>query len=582
MIGYLIKFIKFSGDQKKYMIGALVFGFFESVFGAFGLMATAYALDAILNSGVTANLVWKALGFMLGGVFGAAFCNYFSTQFLTRAGYTSAANSRIKIADKLKYAPMGYFSNHNLGQITNVATNVAETLQETLTRCVLMTIKGYLMATVITVIMFVVDWRIGLVTLGGFVLFILANVVLQKAGEKVSDKKSISQEKAISAVLEYVQGISVIKSYNLVGKANKKVNDAINEENKVSFDLEKTFVPFMSAQGLITKLTGVAIVACSIAFCLDGSLSLAYALAMCVASFMVFNDLSAGGNMSTLLRLASIAIDKINDTLDMPVMDENGKNIVAKDANISVRNVDFAYDERKIIDNLSVEISQGKSLAIVGGSGSGKTTLCDLIIRFWDVDKGEITLGEHNVKDYKLDNLLKNYSMVFQNVYLFNDTIANNIRFGKPDATMDEIREVAKKACCDEFISALPDGYDTVIGEGGASISGGEKQRISIARAMLKDAPVIILDEATANVDPENELLLQNAIKELTKSKTVIMIAHRLKTVRHADNIIVLKDGKIVEQGTHEQLISLGGEYADFVGTRDKAIGWKLGSCSST
>lgn len=581
MIGYLIKFIKFSGDQKKYMIGALTFGFFESVFGAFGLMATAYALDAILNTGFTANLVWKVLGFMLGGVFGAAFCNYFSTQFLTHAGYTAAANSRIKIADKLKYAPMGYFSNHNLGQITNVATNVAETLQETLTRCVLMTIKGYLMATVITVIMFVVDWRIGLVTFGGFALFMLANAVLQKAGEKVSDKKSISQEKAISAVLEYVQGISVIKSYNLVGKANKKVSDAINEENKVSFDLEKTFVPFMSAQGLITKLTGVAIVACSIVFCLDGSLSLAYALAMCVASFMVFNDLSAGGNMSTLLRLASIAIDKINDTLDMPVMDENGKDIVAKDANISVRNVDFAYDERKIIDNLSVEIPQCKSLAIVGGSGSGKTTLCDLIIRFWDVDKGEITLGEHNVKDYKLDNLLKNYSMVFQNVYLFNDTIANNIRFGKPDATMDEIREVAKKACCDEFISALPDGYDTVIGEGGASISGGEKQRISIARAMLKDAPVIILDEATANVDPENELLLQNAIKELTKSKTVIMIAHRLKTVRHADNIIVLKDGKIVEQGTHEQLIALGGEYADFVCTRDKAIGWKLGTHSA-
>ena len=581
MIGYLIKFIKFSGDQKKYMIGALAFGFFESVFGAFGLMATAYALDAILNTGLTANLVWKALGFMLGGVFGAAFCNYFSTQFLTRAGYTAAANSRIKIADKLKYAPMGYFSNHNLGQITNVATNVAETLQETLTRCVLMTIKGYLMATVITVIMFVVDWRIGLVTFGGFVLFMLANAVLQKVGEKVSDKKSISQEKAISAVLEYVQGISVIKSYNLVGKANKKVSDAINEENKVSFDLEKTFVPFMSAQGLITKLTGVAIVACSIVFCLDGSLSLAYALAMCVASFMVFNDLSAGGNMSTLLRLASIAIDKINDTLDMPVMDENGKDIVAKDANISVRNVDFAYDERKIIDNLSVEIPQCKSLAIVGGSGSGKTTLCDLIIRFWDVDKGEITLGEHNVKDYKLDNLLKNYSMVFQNVYLFNDTIANNIRFGKPDATMDEIREVAKKACCAEFISALPDGYNTVIGEGGASISGGEKQRISIARAMLKDAPVIILDEATANVDPENELLLQNAIKELTKSKTVIMIAHRLKTVRHADNIIVLKDGKIVEQGTHEQLISLKGEYADFVCTRDKAIGWKLGTHSA-
>lgn len=577
MIGYLIKFIKFSGDQKKYMISALVFGFFESVFGAFGLMASAYALTSIEN-GTVESLAWKCFGIMIAGLLGMALCNYFSTQFLTRAGYTAAANSRIKIADRLKYVPMGYFNNHNLGQITHTATNVAENLQETLTRCVLMTLKGYLMATVVMIAMFVMDWRIGLVTLGGFALFSIVNAILQKAGEKVSDKKAETQEKAVSAVLEYVQGIAVIKSYNLTGKANKKVSSALEEERDATFGMEKTFVPFMSMQGLVTKLAGVAIIACAIALYTSGQMSLAYALTMCVASFMVFNDLSAGGNMSSLLRLASLSIDKINETLDLPVMDVDGKDIVPQNLDVSVKDVDFAYDKRKIIDDVSVDIPSGSSLAIVGGSGSGKTTLCDLIMRFWDVNGGQITLGGNDIREYKLDSLLKNYSMVFQNVYLFNDTIANNIKFGNPDASMDEVREAARKACCDEFISALPDGYDTVIGEGGATLSGGEKQRISIARAMLKDAPIVILDEATANVDPENELYLQNAISELTKSKTVIMIAHRLKTVRHADRIIVLKDGKIVEEGTHDALMQKNGEYADFINMRDKAIGWKLGS----
>ena len=302
------------------------------------------------------------------------------------------------------------------------------------------------------------------------------------------------------------------------------------------------------------------------------------ALVACIASFMVFNDLDSGGNMSALLRVAANSIDKIEAAMNLPVMDINGKEITPAKTDIAVRNVDFSYDKRKIIDGVTVDIPARSSLAIVGGSGSGKTTLCNLILRFWDVDKGSISLGGHDVREYKLDSLLKNYSMVFQNVYLFNDTIANNIRFGKPDASMEEVIEAAKKACCHDFISALPNGYDTVIGEGGASISGGEKQRISIARAIIKDSPVIILDEATANVDPENEWMLQNAIRELTKSKTVIMIAHRLKTVRHADKIIVLDGGKIVEEGTHKELLAKQGKYAEFIAMREKSVGWKLGS----
>ena len=229
-----------------------------------------------------------------------------------------------------------------------------------------------------------------------------------------------------------------------------------------------------------------------------------------------------------------------------------------------------------MLQDVSLRIPDKTTTAIVGPSGSGKTTLCNLIARFWDVNGGRVSIGGHDVKDYTLDSLMANISMVFQNVYLFNDTIENNIKFGKPNATHDEVVAAAKKACCDDFIDALPDGYNTVVGEGGATLSGGEKQRLSIARAMLKDAPIVIFDEATANVDPENEDRLQAAIEALTRDKTIIMIAHRLKTVRHADQIVVLDGGRIVQRGTHDELLAQKGIYSDLVGMREKAIGWKL------
>ena len=578
MFKYLLKFIKFAGKQRKHMIIALVFGLLQSIFTAFSLLATAYALQNMIEGTATMSTVWSAFGIVGGGVLLAAVCNYFSTQFLTYAGYTIAANARIRIADKLKYAPMGYFNEHNLGQIANTATNTAESLQDTLTRCLLLTTKGLFMALVITISLLVFDWRIGLVAAAGFVLFLIINHFLHKAGEKNSDRKTVSGDKAVEAVLEYVQGIAVIKSYNLTGKANKKVTSAIKEDRDVNYALEKNYIPFMALQGVAVKLAGVAIIAVSVWLYTQLSMPLFTALVACIASFMVFNDLDSGGNMSALLRMAANSIDKIEAAMNLPVMDINGKEITPAKTDIAVQNVDFSYDKRKIIDGVTVDIPARSSLAIVGGSGSGKTTLCNLILRFWDVDKGSISLGGHDVREYKLDSLLKNYSMVFQNVYLFNDTIANNIRFGKPDASMEEVIEAAKKACCHDFISALPDGYDTVIGEGGASISGGEKQRISIARMILKNAPIVILDEATAFTDQENEEKIQQSIAALTKGKTLLVIAHRLSTIKNADQIIVLQNGQVENTGTHQQLLAGDALYRDMWEAHIGAQNWSAGS----
>ena len=340
--------------------------------------------------------------------------------------------------------------------------------------------------------------------------------------------------------------------------------------------LTKASVPYDALKQVVVRVFSVLLLLASIYFWLNGSLSLAYGVILVIASFMVFNDLENAGNMASLLQMLATSMDMANSIDDTPVMDEKGADVVPASSEIIFDNVDFSYADRKILDHVSFTIPAGMTTAIVGPSGSGKTTMCNLIARFWDVDAGRITVGGKDVRDFKLDSLMKNISMVFQNVYLFADSIENNIKFGCPNATHEQVIEAAKKACCHEFISALPDGYDTLIGESGGTLSGGEKQRISIARAILKNAPIIILDEATSSVDPENEEELQRAIAELTHDKTIIMIAHRLKTVRGADQILVLDDSHIVQSGTHAELIQQKGLYADFVSARQEAIGWKL------
>lgn len=376
--------------------------------------------------------------------------------------------------------------------------------------------------------------------------------------------------------MEYVQGISEVKSYNLLGKQAKHLNDANEACAKINTKMEFLFVPYHFLQGVVIKITGAVIVMCSAAFYINGSMSAVNAIGMTIAAFILYSSLETAGNYSSLLHIVSVCVDKANEILALDTMDIDGKDIKPENHNIRLDHISFSYDKRKIIDDVSLFIPEKTTTAIVGPSGGGKSTLCNLIARFWDVDEGKVTLGGVDVKDYSMNSLMNNFAFVFQTVYLFADTIENNIKFGCQNATHEEVVMAAKKACCHEFIMQLPDGYNTVIAEGGATLSGGEKQRISIARAIMKDAPVIILDEATANVDPENEKELMDAIDALTKEKTIIMIAHRLKTVRHAEQIVVIDKGHIVQKGNHEQLMKQDGIYKRFVNAREQAVSWKI------
>ena len=577
MIQIFRRFFAFSGKENRHkFIRSIFLGVLKAIFEAMKIPAIAVTLHGVLSGDLTVQHILISFGIMLLSVAGNAFANYRSTMLQCEAGYGTCADKRIEIAEHLKYLPMGYFNRNSLGYITSVATNSMEALADVATRVVMMVTQGILTTIFVVLMILLFDLRIGGIAVWGVLLYFAINSLLQKKSKTIAPLKDSSDRKLVEKVLEYVQGIAEVKAYNLTGKKSRALNEAIDENSAANTKAEMAFVPIMFLQNLTAKLLGVVVAIISVAFYLNGTMELLNAVVMILAAFILFGALDTAGNYSALLRNVDLYVGKAQAVLDMPTMDIDGKDIIPSSYDIDVENAEFSYDKRKIIDGISIHIPQHTTTAIVGPSGGGKTTLCHLISRFWDVDKGCVKLGGVDVREYSMDSLMRNFSFVFQSVYLFQDTIANNIRFGQSDAPMEKVIEASRKACCHDFIMALPDGYDTVIGEGGASLSGGEKQRISIARAIMKDAPIIILDEATANVDPESEQELTAAIEALTKEKTILMIAHRLKTVRHADNILVIDKGRIAQSGTHEQLMEQGGIYRRFVESREQAVGWKV------
>ena len=577
MLNILKKFFDFcTAEDRKKFYQSIYLGIIKSFIITLRIPAIGLVLMGLIEKNLSMQTFWLALGIMLVSTVLNVWITLKITMLQTEAGYHTCAQKRIEIAEHMRYLPMGYFNQNSLGKITSVTTNTLEGLSDVATRVVMMTVQGFLTTGLITVLVFLYDWRVGLVLLVGLVLFLLPNTLMRWQVGKVSDDKYQADMDLVAVVLEYSQGIAEVKNYNLVNRSAKKLSKAIEGKSQLDTNMTLVTSPYIALQGMVTKLTGLFMGLFSIYFYLNGSMELLVTIMMIVSGFMIYENLDGVGSFSSLLRIVDLSVDMVNQVLAIQPMDISGQDIEPKNSRIELRDVSFSYGNKKIIDQVSLTIPEKTTTALVGPSGSGKTTLCNLIARFWDVDQGSISLDGHDVRDYSYDSLIRNFSFVFQSVYLFEDTIANNIRFGKPEASQEEVIEAAKKAACHDFILSLPDGYDTKIGEGGASLSGGERQRISIARAIIKDAPIIILDEATANVDPENEEALMQAIQALTRDKTIIMIAHRLKTVEHADQILVLDQGRIVEQGKHQDLLAKQGIYSKFIQERKTAASWRI------
>ena len=562
-------------DRKRFYI-SIVLSLLQAMLEAMKIPAIACMVTALPDNNVTSKTCLTCLCIMIVSVIGSGIIKSKATMLQTEAGYSTCANKRMQLAEHLRYLPMGYYNENSLGQIMSVTTNTMQNLENVATRVVMIVCSGLLTTAVITAMLICFDWRIGLILCCGLVIFFMINSGMMKVSAGMARQKLDKDAALVAKVIEYIQGIFEVKSFRLTGERSRDLNTAIDENEYANSAMELKLIPYMTMQSFWLKAVGTLIVMASVLLHIGGRMDLLTCIIMIISSYMIYAQLDNAGKYSALLRTVDASVDRAQQILRTPQMDISGSEIAPEHFDITAKNISFAYEKRKIIDGISVDIPERTTTAIVGPSGGGKSTLTSLLSRFWDVDEGSVLLDGRDVREYSMDALMKNYSFVFQRVYLFEDTIANNIRFGQPDAPMEKVIEAAKKACCHDFIMQLPDGFDTVIGEGGASLSGGEKQRISIARAIMKDAPIIVLDEATANVDPENEADLMKAIDALTKEKTIIMIAHRLKTVRNADKILVIDNGKIAQQGTHDELMKTEGIYRSFVESRREAATWRL------
>lgn len=578
MLKIIRRVLRLSGNLSKRIWGSFICGFLESMFGLLPIAAVFLVLIELQNGQPITGQTWGiVIGLIAGGLILRMIFKYLVYRLQSTAGFEFVARERIALGDRLRNVPMGFFHDNSVGDITATVTTDLNFLENYSMHILDKVTTGVLSMIVMAGCILAFDWRIGLIFVAGILLSFPIYSHMQKKGKALSAKRQKIQSEAVAATLEYVQGISVVKSFNMCDKNLSDIEDAYESNAAASYGVERVFTPLNMTYLMVFRISACMIMLCAGILAVGGDLSFANLAVILIASFTIFNPIEVMGQMTTMIRTMDAALDRVERIKQAKKIDENGRDIPLDSFDIGFEHVSFAYENgNPILKDVSFSIPQGSMTAIVGPSGGGKTTITRLIARFWDVQEGSITIGGHDVKEFTCDSLLKNMSMVFQNVYLFHDTIENNIKFGCPDATHEQVVEAAKKACCHDFISALPQGYDTVIGEGGSTLSGGEKQRISIARAMLKDAPIILLDEATASVDPENEVHLQQAISALVKNKTLIVIAHRLSTIRDADQILVVDNGKIVEKGVHAELIQQKGIYQKFWNIRQKARNWKL------
>ena len=581
------RIIDWCGGFKKSLFIGFVFSFFSSWAVAAPIGYAGFVIAKIIESirngnGIDPALAWKSLIIITIMVFARFLFDYLKARCHETIGYELVARDRLKIGEALKRVSLGYFQTNDTGTILNAITTGLATLENMGIRMVDNFIGGYLNFLCILLFLTFIVPECALIALGGVLVSFIFLLMISKHSADNTKVLNDENERLTRAALEYTRGLPVVKSFGMAGASAKDFTEACARAKRIALKIEWGFIPYNCLHIFALKAASVWMIIAVMYAGLAGRLDLSMVLIVTFLSMSVFNSVEPIADSAHVLSVINNALDKMEMFSDTNLLDAEGKDITPENYDIEFSNVDFSYydahstEDRKVLKDVSFTIPQGSTTAIVGPSGSGKTTICNLIARFYDITDGSITVGGINVKEYSLDSLLRNISMVFQNVYLFNDTIRANICFGRENVSEEEMIAAAKKARCHDFIMALPQGYDTVIGEGGGTLSGGQKQRISIARAILKDSPIIILDESTASIDPENEHLIQGALSELSKGKTVIIIAHRLATIEKADQILVVDDGRIAERGKHEELLALGGKYAGFVKLRQMAENWQI------
>ena len=576
------RIIDWCGKFKGRLYAGFVCSFFSHIFAALPLMVAAYTVGLLIDAQKTGaafdtSWIWKCIVIQVVLVLLRFFFDYLRARYQESISYELTARDRLAVGDALKRVSLGYFQQMSTGNILNSITTGLGTLENMGIRMIDNFVGGSRNFLVIFISLAVFSPVTALIALAAAVLSFLCLLVISHYSAKNAPVEAAANRDMTGAILEYARGLAVVKSFGESGASMDSVKKAVADSRRIHLKIEWGYLPANALHLLALKCGSVGLALAASLMCLNGQMDFSVALVFIFFSFSIFVSLEPISDSAHTLSVINDAMDQLDALRGEHLIDADGKDIPLTHYDIEFRHVDFGYDSRQILKDVSFTIPEKTSTAIVGPSGSGKTTICSLLARFYDPQKGSISVGSHNLKELTCDSLLSNISMVFQNVYLFNDTIRANICFGKPDATEEEMIAAAKKARCHDFVMSLPNGYDTVVGEGGGTLSGGEKQRISIARAMLKDAPIIILDEATASIDPENEHLIQSALSELTRGKTIITIAHRLATIEHADQILVVDDGRIAERGTHEELMRQDGVYKRFIQIREKAEGWRIG-----
>ena len=577
MTGMIKRILDVSGKYKGRIYGAMFLSFLKGMLMKVPAVVTFMIVTAFIEGGLTKKACVYAAVALVGSVAVQAVFQYISDRLQSAAGYMIFADMRMKLGEHLRRLPMGFFTEGNIGRISSVLSTDMVFIEENC-MSVLADIMSYLFSQIIMIVfMFFFDRRLGLASLAVTACMILLGRGMTKSDLSDSEKRQEASEIQTEAVLDFTEGIGIIKTYNLLGDKSKELTDSFEHNCKVNLDFESRHAPWARGVNIIYVTGTVLVLAISTFLYFKGAMPLNYYIGMLLFLFDLFVPIKTFYDQEARLTVMSACMDRIEALFAEKELDDSGIQTLT-DSNapeIEYRNVTFAYDKNDILKDVSFKADKGTMTALVGPSGGGKSTIASLLTRFWDVKSGEILLRGTDIRKIPLAALMDNISMVFQRVYLFQDTVYNNIALGRPDATRDEIIEAAKKARCYDFIMELPNGFDTVIGEGGASLSGGQAQRLSIARCILKDSPIVILDEATASVDADNESYIQQAISELCRGKTLLVIAHRLNTIVGADNIMVIRDGQIAESGDHESLMHSGGIYHSMVTKRAASTGWK-------